>query len=108
MAEAFALSLGLDAVSCGSRPARAINPVAVQAMAEKNIDISHRTPKGFDAVPRAEVVVTMGCGDACPWAPGRKIDWSLPDPKGRGLEEVRRIRDEIEARVRKLAEELHG
>jgi arsenate reductase (thioredoxin) len=108
MAEAFARSLGLDASSCGSAPAARINPMAVEAMRERGLDISGRTPKGFSDVPRADVVVTMGCGDACPYAPGRRLDWDLPDPRGKPLEEVGRIRDEIERRVRALAAELSG
>jgi protein-tyrosine-phosphatase len=80
--------------------------MAVEAMKEKGIDLSAHTSKGFDRVPKADVVVTMGCGDACPYAPGRRIDWDLPDPQGKGIEEVRRIRDEIERRVRALAVEL--
>ena len=103
MAEAFARALGLDACSCGSKPAAKINPIAVEAMKEQGIDISGRAPKGFDAVPKADVVVTMGCGDACPYVPGRHVDWSLPDPKGKGLDDVRPIRDEIERRVSNLA-----
>src|SRR5262245_11076386 len=106
MAEAFANRLGLDAYSCGSSPADSINPVAVEAMREKGLDLSSRTPKGFAAVPRAEVVVTMGCGDACPYLPGRRFDWNLSDPRGQDLEQVRAIRDEIERRVRELAEIL--
>ena len=108
MAEAFARALGLDAHSCGSKPASRVNPVAVEAMAERGIDISTKSPKGFDGVPRAAVVVTMGCGDACPWVPGVRHDWSLPDPKGQELDAVRAIRDEIERRVRTLREEITG
>jgi arsenate reductase len=106
MAEAFALSLGLRATSCGSAPGARVNPMAVEAMRERGIDISTRAPKGFAAVPRADTVVTMGCGDACPYVPGRRLDWSLTDPKGKPLEEVRKVRDEIERRVRELAEEI--
>jgi arsenate reductase (thioredoxin) len=106
MAEAFARALGLEASSCGSKPGARVNPLAVEAMREKGIDITGRSPKGFQAVPRAEVVVTMGCGDACPYVPGRRFDWDLPDPRGKGIEEVRAIRDEIERRVRELAAEL--
>jgi len=108
MAEVFAHSLGLNAYSCGSAPGARVNPVAVEAMREKGIDISGCVPKAFGAVPRADVVVTMGCGDACPWVPGRRYDWDLPDPKGKGIEEVRKIRDEIERRVSSLVDELSG
>ncbi len=104
MAEGFARALGLDAYSCGSNPAQQVNPIAVEAMKEMGIDISGKTPKGFDGVPKADVVVTMGCGDACPYVPGRRLDWNLPDPKGKGLAEIRPIRDQIERLVRELAE----
>jgi protein-tyrosine-phosphatase len=107
MAEGFARALGLEAYSCGSKPAAKINPVAVEAMKEKGIDISGKSPKGFKDAPHADVVVTMGCGDACPYVPGKHFDWNLPDPKGKGLEEIRKIRDDIERRVRALAKELH-
>jgi protein-tyrosine-phosphatase len=106
MAEAFARAAGLDAVSCGSKPAKQVNPAVVQAMKEVGLDISKAAPKGFEAVPRTEVVVTMGCGDACPWVPGRRVDWELPDPKGQGIEAIRKIRDEIRRRVEALAGEL--
>jgi len=106
MAEAFASRLGLEAYSCGSSPADVINPVAVEAMREKGLDISAGKPKGFAAVPRADVVVTMGCGDACPYLPGRRFDWNLSDPRGQDLEKVRTIRDEIERRVRDLRDLL--
>jgi len=106
MAEAFAKRLGLDAYSCGSSPGEGINPVAVAAMSEKGLDISSRKPKGFAAVPRADVVVTMGCGDACPYVPGRRFDWNLSDPRGQDLEKVRAIRDEIERRVHDLRDLL--
>jgi arsenate reductase (thioredoxin) len=108
MAEAFANKLGLEAYSCGSKPGHEVNPVVVQAMREKGFDLSSRVPKGFDAVPRADVVVTMGCGDACPYVPGRHYDWDLPDPKDKGLEEIRTIRDEIERRVHAVTAELKG
>lgn len=108
MAEAFARALGLDAYSCGSKPGHQINPIAVEAMREKGLDISWHVPKGFDKVPKANVVVTMGCGNACPYVPGRHYDWDLPEPKGKDLDEVRKIRDEIERRVRDLAVELAG
>jgi arsenate reductase (thioredoxin) len=95
--------------SAGSTPAAEINPAVVQAMAEVGIDISKEFPKPLtDQVVRdADAVVTMGCGDACPVYPGKRyIDWELTDPAGKGLEEVRPIRDEIDRRVRELLEEL--
>ena len=95
--------------SAGSEPAGEINPVAVAVMAELGIDISHELPKPLtdDAVRVADVVITMGCGDACPFYPGKRYeDWELEDPAGKDLDTVRRIRDEIEARVRGLIAEL--
>jgi arsenate reductase len=96
-------------LSAGSQPADAINPVAVAAMAEEGIDIASAVPKVLtaDAVRACDVVVTMGCGDACPFYPGiRYEDWSLDDPAGQGIEAVRPIRDEIRARVEALVAEL--
>ena len=95
--------------SAGSEPASQINPVVVQAMSELGIDITRQVPKALTggAVRAADVVVTMGCGDACPIFPGKKyLDWELDDPAGKGLEEVRLIRDEIDRRVRMLVAEL--
>jgi arsenate reductase (thioredoxin) len=95
--------------SAGSTPADEVNPSVVEAMAEVGIDISSETPKGFtdDSVREADVVITMGCGDACPVFPGKRyLDWDLPDPAGRSLDEVRPIRDEIDRRVQALIEEL--
>ena len=95
--------------SGGSEPADQVNPVAVAAMAEVGIDIAREFPKPWtDHIVRtADVVVTMGCGDACPFFPGvRYEDWALEDPHGQGIEAVRPIRDEIERRVRKLLAEL--
>ncbi len=95
--------------SAGSEPASEINPVAIQAMSELGIDISHELPKPLtdDAVEVADVVITMGCGDACPFYPGTRYeDWELEDPAGKDLETVRAIRDQIEARVRALLDEL--
>jgi len=107
MAEAFARAMGLDAYSCGSAPASKINPAAVDAMKEKGIDIAANKPKGFAGVPKADMVVTMGCGDACPYVTGKRVDWRLPDPKGQSVAEVRKIRDRIEGLVRTLAQGLH-
>jgi arsenate reductase (thioredoxin) len=93
------------AYSGGSEPADKINPAAVTVMAEKGIDITGEHPKRWtdDMVQAADVVVTMGCGDTCPFIPGRRYeDWTLPDPAGQPVDEVRPVRDEIEARVREL------
>ena len=98
-----------DVYSAGSEPADSISTVAVSVMAEKGIDIAASRPRLWtDAmVRRADVVVTMGCGDACPIYPGKTyIDWDLPDPHGQPVEVVRPIRDEIEQRVRALIAEL--
>jgi protein-tyrosine-phosphatase len=99
------------AYSGGSEPAAQVNPVAVAAMAEKGIDIAGEQPKRWTEamLESADVVVTMGCGDTCPYVPGtRFVDWPLPDPAGQPLEVVRPIRDEIEARVRALIDEVCG
>ncbi|GMQ86431.1 MAG: arsenate reductase ArsC [Acidimicrobiia bacterium] len=95
--------------SAGSDPAGELNPTVVQVMRERDIDISNEFPKplGDDAVHAADVVVTMGCGDACPVYAGiRYVDWDLPDPSGKEPEEVRKIRDEIEARAVILLDEI--
>jgi arsenate reductase len=97
------------AYSGGSEPADQINPSAVAVMAEKGIDISAQQPKRWtdDMVGAADVVVTMGCGDTCPFVPGRRyVDWALSDPAGQSVDAVRPIRDEIEDRVRELLAEL--
>lgn len=112
MAAGFARSLGGDRVevfSGGSEPAATVNPVAVAAMAERGIDIAGIRPRRWaDAELRsADVIVTMGCGDECPFHPGRRyLDWELTDPAGLPIEAVRPIRDEIEERVRLLLTEL--
>ena len=95
--------------SGGSEPAHEINPSAVAAMAEVGIDISREFPKPWtdEIIREADVVVTMGCGDACPFYPGKRyLDWPLDDPAGKGVEDVRPVRDEIERRVRALLAEL--
>jgi arsenate reductase len=95
--------------SAGSAPASELNPAVVQAMVEVGLDISRETPKRLtdEYVREADVVITMGCGDACPVYPGKRyLDWDLPDPAGKSLEEVRPIRDEIDRRVRALLDEL--
>lgn len=99
----------IDVFSGGSEPAAAVNPAAVTAMAEVGIDISREVPQPWtDAIVRvADVVVTMGCGDACPVYPGKRyVDWELEDPAGKTTEAVRPIRNEIERRVRRLIAEL--
>lgn len=99
----------INVFSGGSEPAAQINPAAVAAMAEKGIDISREVPRRWadDAARAADVIVTMGCGDACPVYPGKRyVDWELQDPAGRPLEQVRPIRDELEQRVRALMAEL--
>ena len=112
MAAAFLTQLSGGAVevrSAGSEPADQVNPAAVEAMAEVGIDITAERPKILttDAVKASDVVITMGCGDACPVFPGKRyLDWPLEDPAGKGVESVRPIRDEIGARVRRLVAEL--
>ncbi|MVZ90348.1 low molecular weight phosphatase family protein [Microbacter sp. ANSKLAB05] len=99
----------IDVLSAGSAPKDQINPVAVEAMAEDGVDITSATPKILttDAVRASDVVITMGCGDACPIFPGKRYeDWELADPAGQGLEAVRPIRDEIKRRVSALISEL--
>ena len=101
----------VEVLSAGSLPADRINPVAVAAMAEDGIDITAEQPTllAEGAVRAADVVVTMGCGDECPFFPGKRYeDWVLDDPAGLDLDAVRPIRDEIKARVAALAEELQG
>lgn len=112
MAAGFLRELGGDRVevlSAGSEPKDQINPVAVQAMAEQGIDIANNVPKVLttEAVRDSDVVITMGCGDACPIFPGKRYeDWKLDDPAGQGIEAVRPIRDEIRGRVETLLAEL--
>ena len=99
----------IEVRSAGSAPAERTNPVAVAAMRELGIDISAESPKILtpDAVRESDVCVTMGCGDACPYFPGKRyLNWELEDPAGQGLDAVRPIRDEIERRVRALIDEL--
>lgn len=100
---------GFEVRSAGSQPASHVNPAAVEAMREVGIDISDQRPKKLDdeVVAGVDVVVTMGCGDVCPYVPGvRYMDWALDDPAGQGIEAVRRIRDEIQEQVKKLVEEF--
>ncbi len=112
MAEAFAKKQGLSASSAGTAPAKTVSPVAVQLMQEKGIDISSNKPKMLtnEMIEKASLVITMGCSveEACPRPMLAKmqkklIDWNLEDPKGKSIEEVRRIRDEIERRVTELS-----
>ena len=99
----------VEVLSAGTQPADLVNPVAVQAMAEVSVDVGREKPTLLQdsAVQQADVVITMGCGDACPFYPGRRYeDWELDDPAGRPLEAVRPIRDEIERRVTGLLASL--
>jgi protein-tyrosine-phosphatase len=101
----------IDVRSAGSAPAEQVNPVAVAAMEELGVDLSQEFPKPLtdDAVREADVVIAMGCGDACPIFPGKRYeDWTLDDPSGQDLATVRRIRDEIDERVQRLLDELLG
>jgi arsenate reductase len=114
MAAAFLRRRAGDAVdvrSAGTTPADEIQPTVREAMAEVGIDLGDAVPAMLvtEAVEDADVVITMGCGDACPVFPGKRyLDWELPDPAGRSIDEVRTIRDEIERRVANLAAELTG
>jgi protein-tyrosine-phosphatase len=105
MAAGFLRELGgenFEVLSAGSAPKDSINPVAVEAMAEVGINIADQQPKILttDAVQESDVVITMGCGDACPFYPGKRYeDWVLEDPAGQGIESVRVIRDEIKSKV---------
>ena len=95
--------------SAGSAPADEIHPEVRRALDEIGLDVSQEFPRplGDDAVRAADVVITMGCGDACPVYPGKRyLDWELPDPAGKSIEEVRAIRDDIERRVRSLLDEV--
>jgi protein-tyrosine-phosphatase len=112
MAAGFMRQLGagrVEVLSAGSAPKDSINPIAVEAMAEVGIDIANNTPKVLttEAVQESDAVITMGCGDVCPFYPGKRYeDWVLDDPAGQGIESVRVIRDDIKARVEKLLSEL--
>ena len=112
MAAGYLASLADDRIevrSAGSIPGNEVNPVAIQAMAEEGIDISTQTPKVLttESVQASDVVITMGCGDVCPIFPGKRYeDWELEDPAGKGIEVVRRVRDDIRGRVENLIAEL--
>jgi len=106
MAQALYERLGGEARSAGSRPEREVHPEVVEVLSEVGLDVSERRPKTIDTADAewADVVVTMGCGDACPVLPGKRyVDWNLPDPSGRPLTEVRALRDDIARRVAELA-----
>lgn len=97
------------AESAGTTPGERVHPEVVEVMNELGIDLSEKKPQLLttELAERADVVVTMGCGDACPYIPGKRyIDWNLPDPKGRPVEDVRRLRNDIERRVVELTHEL--
>ena len=112
MAAGFMQSLGKDKVnvlSAGSMPKDQINPVAVEVMKEVGIDISNNQPKILttEQVKESDVVITMGCGDACPIFPGKRYeDWQLEDPAGKDIETVRKIRDDIKSRIESLLSEI--
>jgi arsenate reductase len=112
MAAGFATALGgsrVRVLSAGSEPADRINPIAVEAMREVGIDITDRQPRvlAVDDVRTSDVVITMGCGDACPIFPGKRYeDWELADPAGLPIEQVRPVRDDIRERVSALLAEL--
>ncbi|MFY9262305.1 MAG: arsenate reductase ArsC [Actinomycetaceae bacterium] len=114
MGAAYARVLSGDRIevrSAGSAPADAVNLAVVEALAEDGIDIATQVPKILtnEAVEASDVVITMGCGDACPYYPGKRYeDWKLDDPAGQGVDAVRPIRDEIKARVQVLVDELLG
>jgi arsenate reductase len=112
MAAAYLMALAGDRVevlSAGSAPANTVNPAVVEAMLEEGIDISAQVPKllTVDAVKESDVVITMGCGDACPIFPGKRYeDWTLDDPAGQGVDAVRPIRDDIRRRIEQLISEI--
>ncbi len=112
MAQGFAEAFGKEKVevhSAGSHPSSEINPLAIEVMKEKGINLSGRRPKGLNDLPPVEMdyLITMGCEEVCPAGPARKIiEWEIPDPKGKPIDEVRRIRDMLEAKVKTLLEEV--
>lgn len=114
MAAGYLRHLAGDAIevrSAGSMPAEQINPIAVEAMYEEGINITSEQPKVLttEAVQASDVVITMGCGDACPFFPGKRYeDWVLEDPAGQGIDAVRPIRDEIKTRIKALVDDLLG
>ncbi len=112
MAQGFAEAFGkgrVEVYSAGSRPASHINPLAVEVMKEKGVDLSGRRPKGLNDLPPVEMdyLITMGCEETCPAVPTKKIiEWEIPDPRGKPIDEIRRIRDVLEAKVKTLLEEV--
>ena len=111
MAEAFARMHGgsrIEALSAGSRPSGRINPKAIGFMSERGYDLTAHASKSLDEIDgEFDAVVTMGCGDSCPWVPAaRREDWALPDPREMGDDDYRAVRDEIESRVKALLAEL--
>ncbi len=111
MAQAFARIHGknIEAFSAGSRPSGKVNPKAIEAMKELNYDLAVHTSKSLQEIPAGpyEYVVTMGCGDACPWIPAKEhIDWDIPDPKNMEKEEFRKVRDLIEEKVKELLKRI--
>ena len=112
MAAGYLTHLAGDAIevrSAGSAPADSVNPIVIKAMREEGIDLTNQKPKilNVDAVQASNVVITMGCGDACPFFPGKRyLDWQLDDPAGKGLDAVRPIRNQIRCCVEKLITEL--
>lgn len=112
MAEGFARLHGagkVEAHSAGSKPSGKVNATAIAVMREKGVDLMEQSSKGLDALPSGKwaAVVTMGCGDACPAIPAeRRLDWALPDPKRMPLDEFRKVRDEIEAKVKELLADI--
>ena len=114
MAEGFARQLGpktLEAYSAGSQPSGVVNPKSIVGMKEAGIDISSHTSKGFETLPEVEwdAIVTMGCGDACPFLPARKrLDWDLPEPQNMPQAEFNKVRDDIRRRVAELIEEMES
>ncbi len=113
MAQGFAEAFGkgrVEVYSAGSHPVSQINPLAIEVMKEKGIDLSGRRPKGLNDLPPVEMdyLVTMGCEEVCPAVPAKKIiEWQIPDPKGKPIDEVRSIRDLLEIKVKILVEEVH-
>jgi arsenate reductase (thioredoxin) len=112
MAQGFAETLGkgrLEVYSAGSRPSSHINPLAIEVLKEKGIDLSGRRPKGLKDLPPVEMdyLITMGCEETCPAVPTRKmIEWAIPDPKGKSINVFRNVRDMIEEKVKTLLEEI--
>ena len=112
MAEAFARRLaphGVEVFSAGSRPAKVVHPAVIEAMQEGGVNLAGKVPRGFDALPEGifDLVVEMGCGDACPTVPAKRtISWEITNPKDQPLEAVRQIRDRIEANVLELLKGL--